>query len=183
MVDPRRDHRDLCNPHVFVPTVRSTLFIVKIQCSPRSSFDRHYYHHLPILEKVYSMSLLYQSSPFLFWTIVICSAGRHPTHKRVGAHLLPSYEALLSTTMGKPIRSIQTVHAFLVLCLWPLHVVNESDDPSWNYIGLVMNAAMQLGLHLDCRQDLFGYDSVEADEASMDVRNMTWMACFQISTQ
>ena len=154
-----------------------------MQYSPKPSFERHYYHHLPILEKVYSVSTLHQSSPFLFWTIVMCSARRHPTHTRLGEHLLPSYEGLLYTTIGKPIRSIQTLHAILLLCLWPLPVSNESDDPSWNYIGLAMNAAMHLGLHLNCRQDLFGYDRAVADEASMEVRNMAWMACAQISTQ
>ena len=147
------------------------------------SFGRHFYPHIPILEKKSSIPEMYEANRLLFWTVILVASKRHPKYSRLYRQLIDHYGALLGVTLLKPLQSISIVHAILILCLWPGIAVREAEDPSWHYCGLALNSAMQMSLHHARYPHSFdGFGESRTTEASAEVRALTWMACFQIST-
>ncbi|KUJ07762.1 uncharacterized protein LY89DRAFT_742535 [Mollisia scopiformis] len=111
-----------------------------------SHFEKYYYRHCPILDTSMSFSSLHQSSPILFWTIIIISSRWHPTlHVQYNLFLEP-YRHLLGQMLVNQIFFLETIQALTLLSFWPLAVPRQVEDPSWNYCGLITNAARKLGL-------------------------------------
>jgi len=54
----------------------------------------------------------------------------------------------------------------------------QIDDPTWNYCGLLTNAAMKLGLHKIC---MANNDQDMTAKQHTRVRLKTWMACYSIN--
>lgn len=147
------------------------------------SFDIFHYKHIPILEWSPSIQALHQSSRLLFWTIIIVACRHHPTHAHLLETLQESYERLLQSAICKAMHSVQTVQAVLIICLWPMPRLHQSEDPSWMFCGLAMNSALHLRLNEPTiPQQLADYDHSNAGKISVRSRTMTWLACFQIST-
>ncbi|KAE8442768.1 hypothetical protein EG329_002856 [Mollisiaceae sp. DMI_Dod_QoI] len=137
-----------------------------------SHFEAHYYRHCPILDISTSVALLLPSSPILFWTIIMVSSRWHPTlhhHYRI---FLQPYRTLLGQTLVDQIFSLESIQALALLCFWPLSVPRQVEDPSWNYCGLMTNAALKLGLN-------------KAQASSQDpiirTRRKTWIAVVQVN--
>ncbi|KAE9373138.1 hypothetical protein N431DRAFT_406474 [Stipitochalara longipes BDJ] len=143
----------------------------------------HFYsfrhRHLPIISTQTSVNDLYNSSPILFWTIIVVSSHQNPHHSDLHLNLEEPYKNLLSTLLIKPITSLKTLQAILLLCLWPFSVKHQHEEPSLNLCGLAINAGLQMGLHQPSRLS----DYKTADRTSSNSESiMTWMACFEIST-
>lgn len=137
-----------------------------------------------MVEKFKSIDALHESSSILFWTIILVSSQWHPTQSHLYQQLVAPHQSLLSTVVKIAIQSVQQIHALILLCHWPVPLTRQSEDPSWNYCGMVMNAAMQMGLHQPgSRSELYGYGYSNAPRTSTEIRTMTWMACFSISTR
>lgn len=137
-------------------------------------FHKHYYRHCPILNTEISLHELHESSPLLFWTIIIISSRWHPSLHELYACFLDSYRALLSRALIEPQTSIEFVQAVILLLFWPLAVNRQAEDPSWNLCGMVTNVAMKLAIHrlrVNDRQGL--------SEKSAWIRRKTWLACVQ----
>lgn len=150
-----------------------------------SSYAQNYYEHLPILDQVTSISELHDSNPFLFWTIMRIACYRHPTSSHLFQSISKPYQYLLATSIFAPIRDLRTVQAIVMICYWPTSGNNQSDDPSWQYCGVALNAAMQMGLDQPGpgrRLAGFGGKS-NAHQMSVYTREMTWLAVFFISTR
>ena len=86
------------------------------------------------------------------------------------------------------IQSIEAVQALLILCNWPVPKVNQGADPAWNYSGLAINAAMQMGLHHplstpDSLHDYSGWTKAALSRVSLRTRVLTWLSCFNINVQ
>lgn len=136
------------------------------------SFKVHYYHHCPILDTSISIAELYQYSPILFWTIIMISSRWHPSLSRIHKLLLESYRGILSGTFIEPFHhSLESIQAIILICIWPLAVPRQVDDPTWNYCGLVTNAAVRMGINrLDLRREGSHLDK------GLSIKNKTWMA-------
>ncbi|KAJ2992058.1 hypothetical protein NUW58_g2303 [Xylaria curta] len=80
-------------------------------------FASIFHSKLPVLVSL-DINAIYQSSPFLFWTIIIIVASRV---------IVPSLEGLFNQIMG-PFQDMR-------------------NDPSWLYSGIAVNSALFLGLH------------------------------------
>ena len=62
--------------------------------------------------------------------------------------------------------------------------MGEYEDPSWHFCGLAVNSAMQMALHQAVETESFdGFGGKKESEVNRSVRAMTWMACFQVSSQ
>ncbi|KAI3324325.1 hypothetical protein HD806DRAFT_543675 [Xylariaceae sp. AK1471] len=85
-------------------------------------------------------SMLLLSSPSGLWY-------HHPKHYELYEQLLSPHQELLRPFSNTAIQSIHEIHVLLLLCLWPIPKRPESLSPTWNYIGLAVNACMQLDLH------------------------------------
>lgn len=136
------------------------------------SFEENYYRYCPILDINMSIATLHQTSPILFWTIVIIASRWHPILYYIYDSLLDPYRSLLGKTLVEPIHSIEPIQAIALLCFWPLSVPRQVDDPSWNYCGIVTNAAMRMGLN---KMACGAQGSSTKDFVS--IKEKTWMAC------
>jgi len=135
--------------------------------------------HMPIVDTRVSIDKMCLSNPLLFWTIIVVSCCQNPQHGNLHPRLASPYQKLLSTALVNSINSLQAVQAILLLCVWPFPIRHERDDPSLNYCGLAISAAMQLGLHCPSYRNEYKISKTPESKTHSVV---TWLACFQIST-
>ncbi|KAF2105738.1 hypothetical protein BDV96DRAFT_356667 [Lophiotrema nucula] len=150
-------------------------------------FGRHYWMHAPFVEPVNSPSRLAAESPLLFWTLILIASRKHSNHGYLYARDVFPLQELFAPLASKAIRSVEDIHALLCLCLWPIPQRRELDDPSWDYVGLAVNACVRMRLHTahSQLQPSVGPADQQAAVAHVSPRSrcMTWLACFCISTQ
>ncbi|KAF4336667.1 glycosyl transferase [Fusarium beomiforme] len=79
---------------------------------------------------------------------MLCSSQMHDKHAHLYPAMVTEYEAIFSGIYMRGPLTIEMMHSLLCLCLWPIPQLRLWQDPSWGYIGLVVNAAMQLNCHL-----------------------------------
>lgn len=136
-------------------------------------FLQHQYYHLPILDTRTSIGSMQKNTPLLFWTIIAVSCRFHPNY----CHMLPllrdPYQVLLGRALTTSPMSLCTVQALLVLCHWPFPCEKQPQDPSWNYCGTAINAALYLGLNSP---------KYHISSQEQNIRSRTWLACFYIGT-
>lgn len=151
------------------------------------SFHVHYYPHAIFLQPMTSISDLISRSPLLFWTIVLVSSHGSDHFTPVYHQAATQHEELLSPILRKAIHRIETIHALLLLCLWPTPQSQYFQNPSWNYVGLAMHAAMQLHCHspLGPAKQQHGWPgfglAAEGEVDSVD-QARTWLGCFRMGT-
>lgn len=122
---------------------------------------------------------LWDDSPIFFWTIVVISASKHPQHSNYFTLLQVPFKQLLSGYLVNSIRCIYTVQALLALCLWPLPVIKQQDDPSWDYCGMAVAAMLKL-TSVDSNTNWPGSNPHFFEES---LRFKTWLGCFAVSTE
>lgn len=120
------------------------------------------------------------ASPLLFWTIIVIASSKHPLHGNHFCSLQVPFHRLLSEHLTRSIRSIWTIQALLLLCLWPFPVANQLDDPSWEFCGIAVAAALKMGLD-ECPVP-WG-ESIRPTPVELTWRLKTWLGCFLVSTK
>jgi hypothetical protein len=120
-----------------------------------------------------SINVLHETNPLLFWTIILISS-RHTEA------LIEPFKNLLARQLIEPVRSLYTIHALLLFCLWPLPVRKQIVDSSWNYCGFATSAAIRMGLHQ--LEATFEYDFSQYSAQEIEIRRRTWLGCFIVST-
>lgn len=149
------------------------------------SYALNYHEHLPILEKVQSVSQLHDSNPFLFWTILRTACCRHPVLSYLFDLFSKPYHNLLGTAMTTAIHDFRTIQAILILCYWPNSGRRQSQDASWQLCGLALNAAMQMALDQPGPGRPFPGFAGRSNAHQMSVysRHTTWLSLFYVSTR
>lgn len=109
---------------------------------------------------------------------MIISCRYSPAHSHVYDALLLEYKNLLGKILAGHILEIETLQGLVLLCFWPLVVERQGEDPTWNYCGLITNAALKLGLH---RVDSALTQSLDLSTLAK-TRAKTWMACLRINS-
>ncbi|KAH8882147.1 hypothetical protein GQ53DRAFT_462617 [Thozetella sp. PMI_491] len=145
----------------------------------RSRFTTHFHPHLPVVGSI-SINQVYQSSPFLFWTIIAVVVTRLTTR----------FEPGLDTRLQEPVRQmvsrealvsplpLHKIHALLILCTWPLPAESQNQDPSWLYAGVAVNAARYMGLHRASAPPPLR--SIGVVSGGLQSRTRTWLVCFYV---
>ncbi|KAK9350933.1 transcriptional regulatory protein SEF1 [Lipomyces doorenjongii] len=152
-------------------------------------FEQYYKPHASFLQPITTpLATFAKTSPLLFWTIILCSSQMHSKYGGLYAAISAEHEILLSNIMHTAIQSIHVLHALLCLCLWPIPKLRQQFDPSWNYIGHAINAAMHLNCHIRCNlesplSDWRGFGGFTMKDIGAHTRNLTWLACFDIGTR
>ncbi|MCJ1400630.1 hypothetical protein MMC11_003838 [Xylographa trunciseda] len=144
-------------------------------------FDTTLDPHLPILEPCTSLYALYQSSATLFWTIVLVACRENPLYRHLYDKLAPFVRDKLSLKLMDLPHSLTTLHAILLVCLWPFPVRSQADDPSWLWSGSAVNIAMMMGLHKPGHEMEYGRP-MRPHNGDIRTRKATWLAVFQVST-
>lgn len=116
------------------------------------------------------------------------SCQLHQNYSTLYNVTLIAHRQLLSQEVLSALQSIESVHALLLVCLWPVPQEHHFDDPSWEYIGLAINSAMRFNCHKPLSQSspIRGWKVLGgafANDLNITTQHTTWLACFNISTQ
>lgn len=148
------------------------------------SFEEFYLPHMPILEPVTSFGDFYAASSMLFWAIIFVSARHHPMHSELHPKIHEPYRISFGKFLTRPVHSLKDLHALLILIQWPFEVETQQEDPAWIYAGMAVNTALYMGLNRLEDENSFGILTRHFQQmANLRCRKMTWMKCFQLSTQ
>ncbi len=90
------------------------------------------------------------------------------------------YEQLLKNEILNAPLPLQKIQALLHLCVWPLPVETQAQDPSWLYCGIALNSSLYMGLHR--HRPMPSLRSVGVASGSTQARANTWLGCFYVST-
>ncbi|KAI0551824.1 hypothetical protein F4679DRAFT_572120 [Xylaria curta] len=143
-------------------------------------FANIFHPRFPVLVSI-NINTIYHSSPFLFWTILIITASRTttPLFEQLFNQIIRPFQDMVRTEALQAPLPIQKIRALLLLCMWPMPVNAQREDPSWVYCGIAVNSALFLGLHRPnppqpsrCRS---GYPGNALE------RMTTWLGCFYVS--
>lgn len=127
-------------------------------------------------------------SPLLFWTILLVASERYEGHDDLYDQLYVAHNTLISEILHIAIQKLDVVHALLVLCLWPVPKMRNVYDPSWNYVGLAIQAATSLNCHYPVEpNNLLAHYKGAGDTSAADMKPSnqatTWLYCFTISAR
>lgn len=115
------------------------------------------------------------------------TAQNHDRYAALYERIVSGHAAMLSGVTHRAIQKIETIHALLILSLWPITRSRQSYDPSWNYIGLATSAAMQLHCHDPIAESneasaWKGFGDLAPKDMPHATQILTWLACFQVGT-
>lgn len=165
-------------------------FHLKISYSPpyfSDSFNTHYRRYIHFFQPAISAPNIFKRSPFLFWTMILISSRANEHHPEIHDELLPGFDKFLAPVCQRPIRQIETIHALLLLCLWPVPRPRTSKNPTQDYLSLARDTAMQLNCHqisaMDSAQSrLSGFRDRTAESAANEAKARTWLGYVYVDT-
>jgi hypothetical protein len=145
----------------------------------------HKYSYSIFIQPYSSLSDLLTRSPLLFWTVILVASQDHAHFADIYQQVSAEHESLLSPILQRSIQQIETIHALLLLCLWPIPQSRHFYNPAWNYVGLAINAAMQLNCHSPLgpasKTDGWkGLGHIAVNELSITDQSRTWLGCFWV---
>lgn len=141
------------------------------------SFFTLYHPYLPLLQPDKSPDHYYEASPLLFWTIITVAARRYTLDTTLLNSLSVPVSRMLWATLQDVPQNYHVVKALCVLCTWPLPISSTSSDPTFMLSGLMLQIAMQIGLHRPSHAQDFTKFRVELREEELRDRVKTWAAC------
>ncbi|KAL4873252.1 hypothetical protein BDV12DRAFT_160684 [Aspergillus spectabilis] len=140
-------------------------------------FFTYYHPFLPFLDREQSPEDYYTVSPLLFWTIISVGARRYQTDSNLLNSLAGPVTRLVWSTLADVPQSYHVVKALCVLCSWPFPTSSTSTDPTFMLCGLMIQIAMQLGLHRPSHTQDFSKYRVELIEEELRDKVRTWAIC------
>lgn len=156
-----------------VPILRSSLTL--------PSFAEFFLPQYPLIGSI-SIRPMHESHPLLFWTIVVIVSSHlpGPPHDELFERLRGPYTKLLKEEMFKAPLPLYKIQALLFLCEWPLPVESQTEDPSWLYCGIALQAARFMGLDRD--QTVPSLRCLGVASGAAQARANTWIGCFHTCT-
>lgn len=139
------------------------------------SFFTFYHPFIPFLDTARTPDEYHQSSPLLFWVII--SVATRQCDPSLLTSLAAPLSELLWQTLAEVPQSYIVVKALCILCTWPLPISSTSSDPTFMLSGLMMQIAMQIGLHRPSHAQDFSKFKVELREEELRDRVRTWATC------
>lgn len=136
-----------------------------------------YHPFLPFLDRQRSPDDHYSASPLLFWTIISVGARRYQTDTHLLNSLAGPVTRLVWSTLADIPQSYHVVKALCLLCSWPFPTSSTSTDPTFMLCGMMMQVAMQLGLHRPSHTQDFSKFRVELIEEELRDKVRTWAIC------
>ncbi|KAI0111185.1 hypothetical protein GGR51DRAFT_547350 [Nemania sp. FL0031] len=143
-------------------------------------FASLFHPKLPVLVSV-NISTIYSSSPVLFWTIIaiVASHTTVPSADGLFDEIAEPFQDMIRTAVLQAPLPLQTIRALLLLCVWPMPVETQRQDPSWLYSGIAVNSALYLGLH---RPGPSPPSRGTSDYLETPLERIaTWLGCFYVS--
>ncbi|KAG7006876.1 hypothetical protein G7Y79_00012g032120 [Physcia stellaris] len=141
------------------------------------SFFTYYHPWLPMLDPLKSPDDYYAASPLLFWVVVAVAARRYDSDPTLLASLAGPVSRLLWATLESVPQSYIVVKALCIICTWPMPISSTSADPTFMLSGMMMQIAMQIGLHRPSHAQDFTKFKVELRAEELKDRVRTWASC------
>ncbi|KAI0343809.1 hypothetical protein BDW22DRAFT_1210382 [Trametopsis cervina] len=128
-----------------------------------------------ILDPVlYSAQQTYWRSPFLFTVICAIASRFHQARPDLYAKAMDYAQLAAGTALIGGKKSVDNVHAYLLLSLFPRPIQTRADDRSWLFVGVAIQMATDLGLHIPDKLSPKG--DIHAREALN--RTRAWLNCY-----
>ncbi|EXJ76876.1 hypothetical protein A1O3_10521 [Capronia epimyces CBS 606.96] len=136
-------------------------------------------HHpfLPFLNPDRTPEEYFSRSPLLFWTIVTVGSRHYTADPGLFNALTGPLTRLLWSTIAEVPQNYHVVKALVLLCAWPLPTSSTSTDPTFTICGIMMQIALQLGLHRPTHTQDFSKLRVELREVELQDRVVVWSVC------
>ncbi|KAK2797559.1 hypothetical protein FQN50_009154 [Emmonsiellopsis sp. PD_5] len=142
-----------------------------------SLFFTFYHPFLPFLEREKLPEEYYTTSPLLFWTIISVGSRRYQADPTLLNALSGPVSRLVWSTLADVPQIYHVVKALALLCTWPFPTSSTSTDPTFMLCGMMMQIAMQIGLHRPSHAQDFSKFRVEFREGELKDRVKTWAVC------
>ncbi|KAF2002140.1 hypothetical protein P154DRAFT_151660 [Amniculicola lignicola CBS 123094] len=138
----------------------------------------HLYHpYLPFLDPTRSPDDVHnKDSRLLFWAIVSVAARHSEKDTELLIRLKAPLEKLIWDTIKQP-PNHHLVKALCLLCTWPLPARTTVTDPTFMLCGVMMQIAMQIGLHQPTHPQDFSRQKVRLRQEDINDRLRTWAVC------
>ena len=136
-----------------------------------------YHPFLPFLDRKQPPDEYYKFSPLLFWTIISVGARRYQSDSNLLNSLAGPVTRLVWSTLADIPQSYHVVKALCLLCSWPFPTSSTSTDPTFMLCGMMVQVAMQLGLHRPSHTQDFSKFRVELIEEELRDKVRTWAIC------
>ncbi|KAJ5132225.1 hypothetical protein N7448_006383 [Penicillium atrosanguineum] len=140
-------------------------------------FFTYYHPFLPFLDRQQSADDYYNTSPLLFWTVISVGARRYQSDTGLLNSLAGPVTRLVWSTLADIPQSYHVVKALCLLCSWPFPTSSTSTDPTFMLCGMMVQVAMQLGLHRPSHSQDFSKFRVELIEEELRDKVRTWAIC------
>jgi hypothetical protein len=143
-------------------------------------FQRFFtFHHpfVPFLNPKRTPDEYHARSPFLFWTILTVGARHYTPEPELFNALSAPLLRLMWSTIAEVPQNYHVVKALILLCAWPLPTSSTSTDPTFMICGLMMQIAIQIGLHRPTHAQDFTKFRVELREVELQDRVVVWSVC------
>ncbi|KAJ5894996.1 hypothetical protein N7495_006687 [Penicillium taxi] len=137
-----------------------------------------YYHpFLPLLNPPKPPEAYLNRCPLLAWTLICVASRRSPCEPGLLSALSGPFNRLLWSTITSVPQNYRVVKALCVLCTWPLPTTSQRTDTTFMLSGLMMQIAMQLGLHRPVQAEEFTTFQMEVQGEALKDRLHTWVIC------
>lgn len=140
-------------------------------------FFNYYHPFLPLLDPQKGPDEYLHRSSLLAWTVICVASRRALSEPGLLSSLSAPFSRLLwSTITGVP-QDYHVVKALCLLCTWPLPTTSQRTDATFMLSGLMMQIAMQLGLHRPVQPEEFTTFRMEVQGEALKDRLQTWVIC------
>ncbi|KAF5851601.1 hypothetical protein GGP41_004409 [Bipolaris sorokiniana] len=141
-------------------------------------YFRYFHPHFPILSQR-DPNKCYDTSPFLFWVIVLISCRRQPTHTNSATTRLLTEHVKHETDAAVPKvpQPLAQLHAILLVAAWGLYPgVRFINDPAYWLSGIAINSCLLLGFNTASgRHPEYSHVTLATTSSSIEAA-VTWAA-------
>lgn len=136
---------------------------------------------LPFLDSERSPDEYYAKSALLFWTIILVGSRHYTIEPLLFGALARQVQALIWSTMADVPQNHHVVKALVLLCAWPLPCSSTSTDSTFILAGMMMQIALQIGLHRPDHAQDFSKFRIELRKADLQDRVVVWSVCNMVA--
>lgn len=141
------------------------------------SFFTLYHPFLPFLASEMPPEEYFEYCPALFWTIVSVGARRYQADTTLPNRLSGPVTRLVWSALADMKQMYGIVKALNLLCTWPFPTSSTSSDATFMFSGVMMQIAIQIGLHRPSHTQDFSKFRMELQEYELKDRVRTWAIC------
>lgn len=136
---------------------------------------------LPFLQPDKTPDQYYADSPLLFWTIVLTGSRHNKSDPNLFPSLARQVQELTWRTIAEVPQNYHMIKALVLLCAWPLPCSSTSTDPTFMLAGMMIQIALQIGLHRPDHSQDFSKFRIELRQADLQDRVVTWCVCNMVA--